>query len=634
MWRAEQQSHFNADAVQGSSVIEKLFNANVAAAHTGRSPSIGGNSASASPKHIFNPPTLQGSPLSRAIDDIDPSFSNPRRPSLPSLKSSDSLTLSRKLSDDPTLIGPSTVGASNASLTSSPVSPSLTLEEEMVKVAADASMVKHGPHVLSAVPGLFASANSRTLQALPTSLSVFEDTGKEEAAQSGPFCDVSNASPAHELVPYAVPQDEHKITELSIRTSSDHAPGPRTPSGSFTPKTDKSAEILSYFDPRTPTKGFTTPLRKMERTFTAPIPSEFRNAEPGTSPTGRPVHLWKIRSLDEGVGPTDIVPPPPQGTSPGPALPAGYVENMVVKYSDPASLQRAMTNIYGLFLGLDAFSTSPQLFSEDHVQNIVFAALRSGVKHIIFSGHVWDPANEGGIMGGDGTHIGPAGDDLSNLPLTVRKCTAVYRMLRKLSASGLFRLTVAALPMCFEAALLCETAWFNLIPKHHAYLLEMPISSTTFMPFCSLADVGTAVVQMFARPEQFSGCIVDMTSDILSPQEMCAQLHTLVYISGKKVRISDRLSNQLAEVDQSSGAEDGVDFKDANALALREFMLYMAGFTQKPLTLLLPQIRKNTSKFHLKLTPWVRNYTVKIIVNRAVDFLKLKVLVCCSVNSP
>ncbi|KAK0560998.1 8-oxoguanine glycosylase ogg1 [Tilletia horrida] len=632
--------------VQGEAVIEMLLNANVAVQQNPSQSSTGGTRPKHLPpadalQHRFPASTSHGDAF-RKLEEVDPvpAPTLPKRPSLPSFRSSDGLKVDLKAVDDQVVTSrcaspqpPSykKSGSNSSSITnlaafaSHQPSPCSTPEEELIVAAADAATVTVGPNVLSTMPGYFASSHSQ--QALPSSLSMLTPTAELATPELLPRLELPPVSEAHSI-------------STDVSSSSDYSSAVETPNCSLrysTPPISPPKRFRKDIEISTP------PLRPCQGEEASKSSSTSANSAnsgsksggagveemyspPGTTlcelgahnstllKSAGPAPVWKLRSLVEG-SPVDTL--RSQNTSTGKW--AGMVESRIVKYDSPASLQDAMTGIHGLFFGLDAFSSSPRLFLEEHVRNIVHAAVRANVQHVIYAGHIGDEAT----CNIHSTHNDKPGHerhrsadiDMSTLPVTVQRCTIVYRILRKLASSGLFRLTIFKLPVCFEAALLCENSWFSLQPKTNTYVLDIPVPSNTVMPFCSLADVGNAALQVFSRPERFDGLVLDLTSDIASPRELAVQMTQVVYVSGKKIVHAEEQSNWLSEqlTSAAAAASEGDDAaskqslmgpKTVNMILLREFLLFMSSSTKKPLTLLLPQVRTNARKHNLRLTPW------------------------------
>ncbi|CAD6887681.1 unnamed protein product [Tilletia laevis] len=625
--------------VQGAAVIEMLLNANLAVQKgTSQSSARGTQPGHAVPVHL--PDILPSAPFQRfaapgatslgeafqTLEDFEP-HSLPRRPGR-SLQVSESASCVSRSTDDhlrgaSSGSSPDTSGKTNQDGTP----PSSLPEDELVMAAADALTTAVGPNVLSAKPGYFASSLGQ--QPLPSSLSMSNSaaqpgtsellSGFEMPSATSPYSDLFNATDVSSEyfnghVPFSTPPTSppqpprvfsHESAEFSLKSlhaTDAEAKSSTTSHGSVSSRSREGSDIEMF-----------SPLAMS--CIDAPSKSN-RFKTPGTPP------VWTLRSLMEGSA-VDTAPQSTYGSK--------CVETMKVKYSDPTSMRNAMAGVHGLYLGLDAFSSAPQLFAEDNIKNIIYAAVSAGVQHVIFAGHVWDPDLDGLIISGNpkdstdaeytaGTNASTATSDepgphnLSSLPLAVQRCNAVHRLLRRLQQSGLFRLTVFSLPVCFEAGfeagLLCEDSWFALRPKSNTYVLDMPVASSTLMPLCSLSDVGNAALQVFSRPERFDGVVLDLTSDIASPRELCVQMTQVIYVSGKRVIHCDDLANWICEHERAASAgnldsqQNMMGSKVANSLLLREFILFMATFTRKPLPLLLSQVCTNARRYNLRLTPW------------------------------
>jgi len=628
-------------SVQATAVIEKFLNANLAAKGSTTAHQVINSSSTARPTvntSRSNTHASHGEAFCK-VDDIDFATASPhpqpypRRPSLPSFSSESAVSISSRAADDST-------DASIARPTSYPeagVHPQQSAttslaEEQLVVAAADATTATLGPLVFSHMPGYFASSSS--LQELPSSVSIL-----------GPLDQTASPVTMSQVdMPPVTGTIEHTHVRLASSTRA------HTADAAFTMQTiaisTASAPKLSQatdFHQQWPnalheTQGIKVTSAELEPIHTQSKLSNLtelnlKSGRPGTgaesrrphsrsqNPGGKQGFLWKLRSLHEGQ-PIEVEAQHASKSKSG-RLSASF-ESRIVNYGNAQSLRDAMTGIYGLFFGLDAFTSSPQLFVEDHIRNIIHSAVLCGVQHVIFAGHLASTNVDGfsvfneerGASTAAGAPVGDASgegveDDLAGLPLAVQRCTMIYRSLCKLAASGLFRLTAFVLPVCFEASLLCEHAWFNLRPKTNTFVLDIPVPSTTVMPLCTAADVGCAALQVFSRPDRFDGVVVDLTSDIASPRELCAQLTQIIYVGGKRVIHSDDYSNWLsAQIEAATGGDPEsqavlLDPKTNAALLLREFILFMASFTSKPLTLLLPQVQTNQARtYNLRLTPW------------------------------
>ncbi|KAE8223787.1 hypothetical protein CF319_g3219 [Tilletia indica] len=637
--------------VQGCSVIQMLLNANLAVQKGPSQSSAGGKrpdhampgSISDIPASASAGPTSHGEAF-RKLEDFDTlsaQESVPKRPSFPSFHSSESFSNITKFAEDhlkevhaesPDISGkPKHISFKEDGLSATHGFPPCSLpEEELVLAAADAFTATVGPNVLSSMPGYFASSSCQ--QPLPSSLSKLESAAEPVTPELqsrldlpiaplhlGDSSNATDASPAsdHEGIhsarhgplhfstpPTSPPQPPRKYSEGSplLSLKSLHA------------MDEPKSSATSYLSAGSDASDMSSPFAM----------SSIAPSEVGTSKSSRFRSLgaspvWKLRSLIESSSAETAQ------QSAGVSKWVGSVETTTVKYSDPHTMRNAMAGIHGLFIGLDAFSSSPQLFVEKNIINIIQAAVSAGVQQVIFAGHIWEPNHNGEIISGnpkgsgevDGSadihnaaSDGHGPDDLSWLPITVQRCTSVYRILRRLASAGHFRLTVFILPVCFEAGLLCEATWFTLRPKSNTYVLDMPVPSSTVMPFCSLSDVGNAALQVFSRPDRFDGVILDLTSDIASPRELCVQMTQVIYVSGRRVVHCDDHSTWLSA--QVKAASEGdtdskkniMSSKAVNSLLLREFILFMATFARKPLTLLLPQVRTNARRYNLRLTPW------------------------------
>lgn len=67
------------------------------------------------------------------------------------------------------------------------------------------------------------------------------------------------------------------------------------------------------------------------------------------------------------------------------------------------------------------------------------------------------------------------------------------------------------------------------------FYLETSTPTSEPLPFCSSEDTGTCALLAFNSPERYNLSHIDVCSEVTTPQELCAQLTQVIYISSKRV---------------------------------------------------------------------------------------------------
>lgn len=73
---------------------------------------------------------------------------------------------------------------------------------------------------------------------------------------------------------------------------------------------------------------------------------------------------------------------------------------------------------------------------------------------------------------------------------------------------------------------------------------EVPTPTSEALPFCSSEDSGICALLSFSDPSKYNFSHFDVVSEVTTPQELCAQLTQVIYISGKRVLPSPNVNQK------------------------------------------------------------------------------------------
>jgi uncharacterized protein YbjT (DUF2867 family) len=165
---------------------------------------------------------------------------------------------------------------------------------------------------------------------------------------------------------------------------------------------------------------------------------------------------------------------------------------LAVHFDDRAALEEALRGAGALILVLEDPDTGPAERLR-HGRNIIDAAVRAGVAHIVFAA--------------------ATGPDHHRLSCDVSSETERY-------LRGLEMPATILRPATFME----EVPWYWLSRYGRDLTLATPFGAATHLPLVALDDVGALAALAATRPGEFAGRAIDVAGDTQTPLDIAAQL--------------------------------------------------------------------------------------------------------------
>ena len=176
----------------------------------------------------------------------------------------------------------------------------------------------------------------------------------------------------------------------------------------------------------------------------------------------------------------------------------------LVRFDDPGAIEGALRGASALVLVLEDPGTGPAERLR-HGHNIVDAAARAGIGHIVFTA--------------------ATGPDHHRLSCDVSAETERYLSKLKLPATVLR-----------PATFMEEVPWYWLSRFGPDLTLSTPFTASQHLPLVALDDVGAIAALAATRPAEFAGRVFDLAGDTQTPLGIAAQLAAVL---GEPVRYEE-----------------------------------------------------------------------------------------------